>query len=43
MAQLGPFTARELAAQYLDQNLADDNQDFDEAVEAFEPTCQQYV
>ena len=42
MAQLGRFTARELAIQYLDQNLAE-GQDFDQAVEGFIPWCRYYV
>jgi hypothetical protein len=42
MAQLGPFTARELAIQYLDQHLAP-GQDFDAAVKAFTPLCRDYV
>ena len=42
LAQLGPFTAKELAIQYLDQNLAD-GQDFYAAVKAFVPQCRYYV
>lgn len=42
MAQLGPFTAKELAIQYLDQYLAP-GEDFDESVEAFTPTAAYYT
>lgn len=42
MAQIGPFTARDLAIQYLDQHLAP-GQDFDAAVKAFTPLCRSYV
>lgn len=41
MAQLGPFTAKDLAVQYLDQNLAE-GEDFDAAVKAFTPACAYY-
>lgn len=47
MAQLGPFTAKELATQYLDQNIANGYEaefsSFDEAVAAFTPSCRYYV
>ncbi len=42
MAQLGEITARDLALQYLDQNLAD-GENFWEAVTTFEKQCEYYV
>ncbi len=42
MAQLGPFTAKDLAIQYLDQYL-DESEDFDQAVKQFTPECKYYT
>jgi hypothetical protein len=44
LAALGPCTSRELAIQYLDQNLGDEwTGTFDQAVTAYEPTCRYYT
>lgn len=42
LAELGPMTAKDLAVQYLDQNLAQ-GEDFDAAVKAFTPQCRYYA
>jgi hypothetical protein len=39
----GPHSARDVAESYLDQNMADDEPDFESAVERFIPTVKYYL
>lgn len=44
LAELGRFTSRNLAVQYLDQYLAPEfDGEFQDAVRAFEPQCRYYA